>query len=450
MKPSDSIWINNIPSEWDMYRLKFLIDKRDNGAWGEEETNNSNDVICIRVADFDYQNSSIKNNDFTYRNYDKATIKKLQLEKGDILIEKSGGGEKTPVGRTVIFNEDFDALFSNFVERLRTNRLVVPGYLQFLFVAMYQDDITKQYIKQTTGIQNLDLTSLLANEKFCVPSLSEQQVIAKFLESECSKINSIINDMERQVEILNQHKKSLITETVTKGLDKTVQMKTSEVEWIGHIPEHWEIKRLKYHLDSVESGTSVNAANFPAEVWEYGVLKTSCVYHDRFSPSENKKVNDDEIDLVSCRVKKDRLIVSRMNTPEWVGACGYVDENYNNLFLPDRLWQVKFKENIVCKYAWYYLTSIGVRNWIGVIATGSSNSMKNISQTQFGDLPFISPIYDEQHEIVKFLDDRCSKIDAILGEKQQSIETMKQYKKSLIFEYVTGKKRLKEVEEACQ
>ena len=113
MKDSGIEWIGQVPENWSVYRLKNCILSRDAGAWGEEELGDDNDYICIRIADFDYSRMTIKKSDgyeYTKRNYKPETVKRLLLKKNDILIEKSGGGEKTPVGRTIIFDEDFPAL----------------------------------------------------------------------------------------------------------------------------------------------------------------------------------------------------------------------------------------------------------------------------------------------------------------------------------------------------
>ena len=124
---------------------------------------------------------------------------------------------------------------------------------------------------------------------------------------------------------------------MTKGLDPDVEMKDSGIKWIGDIPHSWDVLRLKYVIAFIESGVSVNASQSPAGEGKIGVLKTSSVSKYSFRPEENKEVNLDELGRVSCPVRANTIIVSRMNTPELVGACGYVEQDYPNLFLPDRL-----------------------------------------------------------------------------------------------------------------
>jgi type I restriction enzyme S subunit len=220
-------------------------------------------------------------------------------------------------------------------------------------------------------------------------------------------------------------------------------MRNSGIDWIGDIPEHWEAKKLKYIIDYIESGTSVNAGNVPAQTNEFGVLKTSAVSKYVFDATENKTVVSEEMDKVSCPVRKNTIIVSRMNTPELVGACGYVENDYNNIFLPDRLWQVHFVDTVYVKYIWYALRGSNIRNYYSSLSVGSSSSMQNISQSQFsnGSIPIPCDV-DEQRAIVSYLDTKCSEIDSLIALKQTKIEELKEYKKSVIYEYVTGKKEV--------
>ena len=218
MKESGVNWIGQIPADWNVIRMKTAISKRDGGAWGAEPQENENDYICIRVADFDYERMTIKQvNDyeFTRRNYDTSVVERLILKKGNILIEKSGGGEKTPVGRTVIFNENNPCLYANFIDRLIVAENMLPKYLQYVLVTFYKNEYVRKYIKQTTGIQNLDITTMLSQEKITCPTLEAQHRIADFLDDKCAKIDAIIARQREVIEKLKAYKLSVITEAVT-------------------------------------------------------------------------------------------------------------------------------------------------------------------------------------------------------------------------------------------
>jgi type I restriction enzyme, S subunit len=213
----------------------------------------------------------------------------------------------------------------------------------------------------------------------------------------------------------------------------------SESVWLDQLPTHWQQLRVKHVIESMESGVSVNSDASPATAEEIGVLKTSCVYGDQFSPNENKRVLDDELGRIACHVKAERLIVSRMNTPELVGSCGYVERDFPNLFLPDRLWQTVFNKSREClpRFAWYYLTSRPAKSAVSSLAAGTSGSMQNIGQDAFVGISFPLPPLDEQQTIARFLDAKTAQIDTLVAQKRQLIAKLKEKRSALIARTVT-------------
>ena len=168
-------------------------------------------------------------------------------------------------------------------------------------------------------------------------------------------------------------------------------------------------------------------------------IQASCVYGDRFQPEENKKVVDEELDRTSCPVKGDNLIISRMNTPELVGNCGYVEDDYPNLFLPDRLWLSHFPTlaPVYPKFFWYLLISKGFKNVMSSLATGTSGSMKNITQEDLLGATVAVPPLIEQHTIANFLARKTEKIDTLIGKQQALIEKLREKRTVLVSRTVT-------------
>jgi len=217
---------------------------------------------------------------------------------------------------------------------------------------------------------------------------------------------------------------------------KYPKYKASGVEWLGDVPEGWEVCAIKRIIQKVESGTSVNASDEPAVNGKLGVLKTSCVYTGIFDPEENKTVVDEEIDRVSCPLKVGTLIVSRMNTPDLIGAAGLVTQSRDNLFLPDRLWQVSFL-NTDPSYVYYWTLTSLYRGQVKAVCTGTSSSMKNLGQDQFGNFSFASPPYSEQSIIAAFLDRETTKIDELVAEQKRLMELLKEKRQAVISHAVT-------------
>lgn len=297
--------------------------------------------------------------------------------------------------------------------------------------------------------QNIGM-GVLSNLSVICPLTNEQKAISKFLDDKCAQINEAIRIKERQIELLKEHRQITIHNAVTKGLDKNVPLKDSGVDWIGEIPKHWEIKRLKSFIQNLEGGVSVNASESEsADGNSIGVLKTSCVYTNRFDARENKKVFSSDINRVACNVRKGAIIISRMNAPELVGASGLVMEEHPNLYLPDRLWQTIYNDEIEFSKAWlsHILICPGFRQHISMFINGSSPSMKNISKGDFLSMPIPVPAIDEQDEIASYINIAIQKTDQAISLKTQQITQLKTYKQSLINDVVTGKIRVPQLKE---
>jgi type I restriction enzyme S subunit len=212
--------------------------------------------------------------------------------------------------------------------------------------------------------------------------------------------------------------------------------KDSGVEWLGEVPEHWDALPLRRLIREVTSGTSVNAIDEPAGPDRAGVLKTSCVYTGDFRPEENKAIIESELDRASCPVEAGCLVVSRMNTPDLVGAAGLVKVDAPCLYLPDRLWQVRFRD---CDPSFmnYWCKSSSYRSQVQLACSGTSSSMQNLSQDNF--YSFIAPVppSEEQRAAATFLDHETAKIDTLIAEQQRLIELLQEKRQAVISHAVT-------------
>jgi type I restriction enzyme S subunit len=209
---------------------------------------------------------------------------------------------------------------------------------------------------------------------------------------------------------------------------------------LGWIPEDWEVEGLGSLIENLESGVSVNSIDDPIGQDDLCILKTSSVYNGSFLPLEKKKISPSEISRAKVNPKANSIIVSRMNTPDLVGECGYVDKTYENLFLPDRLWQTSFYVDIEIDARWlnYLLNTNEYRLKIKSSATGTSGSMKNISKATFLSIKVPKPGLLEQSNIANIVKCWDKSIETII----QLIAAKQQLKKGLMQQLLTGKKRL--------
>lgn len=429
-KDSGIEWIGEIPQEWNTITLKRVFSNRDGGAWGGEPQNNENDRICIRIADFDYPKMTVKHDiDFTVRNYTTDVIEKLTLQKNDILIEKSGGGDQTPVGRTIIFNEDFNALYANFMDRLRVKQSISPKFIQYLLVSFYQNGITYQYIKQTTGIQNLDLTNLLAKESIVLPTLNVQQRIADYLDKKCGEIDRVVETEKAVIEKLKEYKQSIITEAVTKGLDKSAHLKDSGIEWIGKIPQHWEVRKLKTICKPKGIKNKPNETVLSLYRDLGIVIKSS--RDDNFNVTSEDTTNYKFVEV-------NDLVVNKMKA--WQGSIAI--SNFQGIVSPAYYVNEITYKNIYPFYLHYLLRNHSYLPEYRRLSEGIRPGQWDLSYEAFRNIPIVIPNYNEQQQIADYLDKKCSEIDKAIADKEQVIEKFTEYKKSLIYECVTGKRKV--------
>jgi len=231
-----------VPAHWGIYSLKRSVEGCVNGILGDE-ADGENDLAVIRVADFQRSKLRVGTKKLTYRSITDKEKEARKLRFGDLLIEKSGGGDKTLVGCVVLFEHDFGAVSSNFVARMRPLPAFNSNFLCYAFDSLYKGRVNYPSIKQTTGIQNLDSESYL-QERFCFPTLTEQTQIARFLDHETAKIDTLIHEQKRLIELLKEKRQAVISHAVTKGLDPDVPMKDSGVEWLGEVPAHWRVMKF--------------------------------------------------------------------------------------------------------------------------------------------------------------------------------------------------------------
>lgn len=215
---------------------------------------------------------------------------------------------------------------------------------------------------------------------------------------------------------------------------------------VGVIPCEWELKKLKDEVSSLDAGVSVNSIEGKISINDYAILKTSAISNGRFLPNESKKILSKDIKRAKLNPKKNSLIISRMNTPELVGQCAYVDKDYNNLYIPDRLWQTQLKKEskLNCQWLNYLFNTERYRKIITDLATGTSNSMKNISKEKMllVNIPFPNEL--EQKAIATALSD----IDDLILSMKKLIDKKKLIKQGTMQELLSGKKRLDGFSEA--
>ncbi|WP_295391442.1 hypothetical protein [uncultured Thiodictyon sp.] len=408
-----------------------------NGVWGDDP-DGLNDIKCVRVADFDRACQSVIAEPSTTRAVALGYRDNRVRKRGDLLIEKSGGGDKQLVGCVVHFDHDFAAVCSNFVARMPLTEQMSSKYWAYVHASLYSVRLNFPAIKQTTGIQNLDAEAYL-NIDAAFPPLCEQVEIAAFLDRETARIDSLIAEKERMLALLDAKREALVSRLVTRGLNPDVAMKQSGQAWLGNIPCHWCVERLKFHLNGLEQGWSPQCDNSPADQTEWGVLKVGAVNSWDFDPSENKRLPDDLEPVLAYRIQPHDVLMSRANTTQLLGRTVFVREIEAKLLLCDKLYRLDVSERRLDReFLVAFLRSRPGRFLLEREATGASNSMQNIGQDTVLNSWIVIPPLAEQREIVARIESSRNTSSKLKNALESSVELLRERRAALITAAVTG------------
>lgn len=278
------------------------------------------------------------------------------------------------------------------------------------------------------------------------PSEDCQHLIADYLDREIAQTDKLIAEKERMLALLEEKHAALISRVVTRGLDPDVTLKDSGHDWLGRIPAHWDIIRIKYITASLDQGSSPIAANTPAGSDELGILKLSSVSKGRFKREENKALREKNDDEQLLALRKGDVLITRGNTPGLVADVAVVPEDEPNLLLPDLIYRLRVQEGaILPDYLAAFLITSAARVQIRRDARGSSGSMVKVSQTHV--LEWLTPLppLNEQLEIIYYLRKQESHQELVSKQVTSSMVLLSERRAGLITDAVTGQIPLEEM-----
>lgn len=279
----------------------------------------------------------------------------------------------------------------------------------------------------------------IGNLPILLPEIEEQKTIARFLDFKTAQIDALIAKQQSLLGKLAEKRTALISHAVTKGLDPSVPMKDSGATWLGDIPAHWKMSRVRFVIEALEQGWSPQCHNDPADDEQWGVMKVGCVNGEEFDATENKALPDDLLPLTQYELKDGDILVSRANTKELLGSAALVRSVRPHLLLCDKLYRMRAAPVIEPEYLVRFLRSSIARYHYERHATGTSGSMQNIGQDTLKSLPLPLPPRSEQISIANHIDSSVSKISSQIEAVELVIEKLKEYRSTLITNTVTGK-----------
>lgn len=284
MMGSVTEWVSKCPSHWTRGRIKNLTVAATNGTWGSDPVGDGTDVRCIRAADFDRTARRAQLDGAPLRNVDAASLRKHLLRAGDLILEKSGGGERQPVGMAVLFVGTEASVCSNFCARVTPAQGVDSRYLAYVLAAAYGQGLTQSAIKQTTGIQNLDARAFFSSA-WAYPQSDEQRRIADFLDNETARIDQLVSAREKQVAVLDECEYAEVTDGLIPGSLTSTSGQWPWV-WLPAPLDDAPLVRLGY-VARLQSGLTVDGKrDLTGDVVTRPYLRVANVQADRIQVDE--------------------------------------------------------------------------------------------------------------------------------------------------------------------
>ena len=414
MKDSGVQWIGEIPIEWAIDNPKYhFTQRKDRAKQGMVQLTASQKYGVITQTE--YMEKTGANIVTVQKDFD---ILKLVCA-GDFVIHMrsfQGGLE---------YSEKTGSISSAYVMLIPHNTIREPRYYKWFFKSSnYIDALssTSNLVRDGQAMRWANFIQL----PIPFPPADEQQRIADFLDAKCAEIDALTTDIQTQIDTLEQYKRSVITETVTKGLNPNAEMKDSGIQWIGNMPAHWDVIRGKYILRYMQKPVREDD----------GVI--TCFRDGEVTLRSNRRedgftMSDKEIGYQGIDV--DDLVIHGMDG--FAGAIGISDSRGKASPVLNVL------DTDQCKrYIMYYLRSMAYSDVFLALATGIRVRSCDLRWNKLAELSYPVPPLNEQNAIVKHIDSVLSKADAVIADKKAQLAILDEYKKSLIFEYVTGKKEV--------
>ncbi len=426
-KDSGIEWIGKIPENWDICYLKCkALIERGGSPRPIEDYISDNGYNWIKIGD------TIKGNKYitsVRQKIRKEGLNKTRLvHSGDLILTNS-----MSFGEPYILQVD-GCIHDGWVAISNLNKIDKV----FLYYLLLSPFCQYQFKLQVAGgvVQNLNVDKIAVTYILC-PPLLEQQCIADYLDEKCGETDSLIALQEQMIEKLKAYKQSIITEAVTKGLDPNAKLVPSGIDWIKEIPEGWKVLPVKRMCQNITDGSHFSP-NTAGEGKAY--ITVSNVYNDEVHVDEAAKISIDDFSVLvanGCQPPIGSVLLAKDGT---VGRTAVVQDN--DYVVLSSLGILTPLGTVLSKYLKYLLDSDPLQAQMQLAMAGSA--LRRITITKICKLIGILPPLSEQKAIITHLNEKCADIDRLIGLKQKKIEKLKGYKKSVIYEAVTGKTELQD------
>jgi type I restriction enzyme S subunit len=436
MKDSGIERIGEIPEDWEIVPLKNVSVEFYSGG---TPTSSVDSFYTDKETGYPFINISDLTNKKEVENIEKHITKLAVQSKNLKLINNDYVLLAMYASTGTVSLLSLNSYISQAILAIKPNKMLDKEFLYYFLYSFKPYSVA--YSRGTT--QNNLNADIVKNIKISLPDIKKQQSIVNILNRKILKLKNVKDIIDNEIEILEEYKKSLITEAVTKGLNPDVEMKDSGIEWIGEIPKHWLINKIgrvcSTVTDYVASGSFASLAKNVTYLdnEDYAMLIRTVDLSNKRGTVERVYVDKKSYDFLrNSNLFGGEIILPNIGAS--VGDVYIVPKLYEKMTLAPN--SIMIKTNYIDMYYYYFFLSKVGRELLENISISSAQAKFN--KTDLKQLKVTQPPIKEQQEIVSYLDEKCKIIDDAIKKKNQQVEILEDYKKSLIYEYVTGKKEV--------
>lgn len=429
-KSSGVEWIGEIPENWNITKLKHISDVVLGKMLTNDDKGNYLLKPYLRAANVNWLKVNVSNIKEMW--FSPTEVEKLKLKENDLLV--SEGGE---VGRTCIWQNELEECFiQNSVHKITfpqdfNSKFFLYQFFYFGSVGYFDSIVNRISIAHLTGEKLKEIFVWF-------PPLSEQTAIAKYLDEKTEQIDKLIAGKRRLIELLKEERTAIINQAVTKGINSRAKLKPSGIDWLGDIPEHWEVKKLKFLTSIISKGTTPSTIG--GELLDKGsirFIKAENILQSNIVSEKPENFIDDKTNEILKRSElkeNDILIVIAGAT---IGKVAILQKDFLPANTNQAVCFIRLTTHSLSKWIWLCLQARYIKETILLDAVQSAQP--NISMEKIGNFITFLPPTKERIEIEKFIDDSTEKVSLTISKVEKEIELMQEYRTALISEVVTGK-----------
>ncbi len=433
-KDSGVEWLGEIPSHWEVRKLKHIAKVRLSNVDKHSKPRETPVRLC-NYTDVYYRDFIADDIDFMVATATANQISDFRLEQGDVLITKDSESPNDIAVPAYVAQSFNDVICGYHLAHIK------PIYIEgsYLFRAFQTENISSQFKISANGITRYGISkNVISDALFLIPPIEEQNRIVKFLDRKTAEIDQAIAQKQRLIELLQEQKAILINQAVTKGLDPNVPMCDRGIEWLGEIPTHWDIKRLK-HFSSVQSGITLGKTYTSKRLINYPYIRVANVQYGYFNLDDIAELSLPEREAARYFIKSGDILLTEGGDIDKLGRGTVWESQIEKCLHQNHVFAIRLNKKVASEYFVALVMACDYARKYFIDTAVKTTNLASTNRTKLGNLPIVLPSVDEQLQLIEYskkIDIEYNKVISIVSSE---LDRINEFRQSVIASAVTGK-----------